>query len=314
MDCRLRSSPAKAGQDQLHGSPRMFEEAAAGRINPCRGAPTRRRGPVAGAAGRHLASFGQLRCASVRHATASDTGIGSRVAHPLTRRVSYIHDHGQSNHRERRLTGRLTGRERGRLSGRQACEQVFPSVHGFRPVPATRSKGYARPHRRSTSADRGAVSSTFQPEVHPVISPYVRRRRLAMELVRLREEHDYSADKLAKAIGVARQRLSRVENGHVRPDLDEIMRILDVLNVGEKRWEQIMSIAREAQERGWWEKFADEMGPRQGRVSHHYEPASGRVRQGAGGGTCRASPGTSAGPWEESGGVTAGRECPTATS
>ena len=41
------------------------------------------------------------------------------------------------------------------------------------------------------------------------------------------------------------------------------MRILDVLNVGEKRWEQIMTIAREAQERGWWEKFADEMGPRQ---------------------------------------------------
>jgi transcriptional regulator with XRE-family HTH domain len=84
-----------------------------------------------------------------------------------------------------------------------------------------------------------------------------------MELIRLREEHDYSADRLAKAIGVARQRISRVENGHVRPDLDEVMRILDVLNVGEKRWAQIMTIAREAQERGWWEKFADEMGPRQ---------------------------------------------------
>src|SRR6266545_4489017 len=84
------------------------------------------------------------------------------------------------------------------------------------------------------------------PEVRPVISPYVRRRRLATELLRLREDHGYSADKLAKAIGVARQRISRVENGHVRPDLDEIM-----------------TIAREAQERGWWEKFADEMGPRQ---------------------------------------------------
>jgi transcriptional regulator with XRE-family HTH domain len=101
------------------------------------------------------------------------------------------------------------------------------------------------------------------PEVRPVISPYVRRSRLATELVRLREEHDYSADRLAKAIGVTRQRISRVENGHVRPDLDEIMRILDVLNVGQKRWDQIMTISREAQERGWWEKFADEMGPRQ---------------------------------------------------
>ncbi len=96
-----------------------------------------------------------------------------------------------------------------------------------------------------------------------MISPFVRRRRLAAELTRLREEHGYSSERLAKAIGVARQRISRVENGHVRPDLDEIMRILAALGVGEKLWAQIMTIAREAQERGWWEKFADEMGPRQ---------------------------------------------------
>jgi transcriptional regulator with XRE-family HTH domain len=96
-----------------------------------------------------------------------------------------------------------------------------------------------------------------------MFSPYVRRRRLAAELIRLREEHGYSTLRLAKAINVPRQRISRIQNGHVRPDLDEIMRILDVLKVGEKRWQQIMTIAREAQERGWWEKFADEMGPRQ---------------------------------------------------
>lgn len=96
-----------------------------------------------------------------------------------------------------------------------------------------------------------------------MISPYVRRRRLAAELVRLREEHGYSSDKLAKAIGVARQRISRLENGHVPPDLDEIMRILAALNVEQKRWTQIMTIAREAQEKGWWEKFTKEMGPRQ---------------------------------------------------
>src|SRR5262249_8509165 len=46
------------------------------------------------------------------------------------------------------------------------------------------------------------------------------------------------------------------------------MRILDVFNVGQKRWDQIMTIAREAQERGWWEKFADEMGPRQARYAN----------------------------------------------
>jgi transcriptional regulator with XRE-family HTH domain len=96
-----------------------------------------------------------------------------------------------------------------------------------------------------------------------MISPYVRRRRLAAEIIQLREDHGYTAAALAQAIGVGRQRISRLENGHVRPDLDEIMRILDTLGVGEKRWNQIMTIAREAAEHGWWEKFADEMGPRQ---------------------------------------------------
>lgn len=36
-----------------------------------------------------------------------------------------------------------------------------------------------------------------------------------------------------------------------------------VCDVDESRWEKIMTIAREAQERGWWEKFADKMRSRQ---------------------------------------------------
>jgi transcriptional regulator with XRE-family HTH domain len=96
-----------------------------------------------------------------------------------------------------------------------------------------------------------------------MISPYVRRRRFATEIIRLREEHGWSAERLAKTIGVARQRISRLENGHIRPDLDETMKILEVFGVGERRWAKIMAIAREAQERGWWESYAEEMGTRQ---------------------------------------------------
>jgi transcriptional regulator with XRE-family HTH domain len=96
-----------------------------------------------------------------------------------------------------------------------------------------------------------------------MISPYVRRRRLATELIRLREEHGYSTQRLATAVGIPRQRISQLQNGRVRPNDDEIMRILNVLKVGDRRWEQITTIAREAAERGWWEKFRDEMGPSQ---------------------------------------------------
>jgi len=96
-----------------------------------------------------------------------------------------------------------------------------------------------------------------------MVSPYVRRRRLAAELIQLREEHGYSTVRLAAAVRMSRQRISQLQNGHVRPADDEIARILDVLRVGERRREQIMSIARDARERGWWEKFRDEMGPQQ---------------------------------------------------
>lgn len=111
-----------------------------------------------------------------------------------------------------------------------------------------------------------------------MISPYVRRRRLAIELIALREAHGVSAARLATDIGVVRQRISRLENGHVAPDLDEIMRILQLFNVGEQRWQQIMTIAREAQERGWWEKFADEMGERQARYAN-LEAGASQIRE-----------------------------------
>lgn len=96
-----------------------------------------------------------------------------------------------------------------------------------------------------------------------MISPYVRRRRLAAEIVQLRDEHRCSAEQLAKRIGVARQRISRLENGHVRPSLDETMKILETFAVADKRWHKIMTIAREAQERGWWETYGQDMGARQ---------------------------------------------------
>lgn len=111
-----------------------------------------------------------------------------------------------------------------------------------------------------------------------MVSPYVRRRRLAMEILRLRDEYGYSADRLASAVGVKRQTISRIENGHVRPDPDLIMRILAVFNVGEKRWAQIMTIAREAQERGWWERYADQMGPRQA-LSASLESGAHRISE-----------------------------------
>jgi DNA-binding XRE family transcriptional regulator len=100
-------------------------------------------------------------------------------------------------------------------------------------------------------------------EVHLMSSPFVRRHRLANELKQLREERGYSSGRLAAAIGVSRQKISALENGHVPPDMDEIGLILDTLQVETKRRNKITVIAEDAAEFGWWERCADEIGPRQ---------------------------------------------------
>jgi transcriptional regulator with XRE-family HTH domain len=85
-----------------------------------------------------------------------------------------------------------------------------------------------------------------------MISPYVRRLRLAAELRALRTHAGVTHVQLAKMIGQSRAQISRLENGHV-VDQDDVMKILDALGVDDDRWTQIMTIAREAGERGWWE-------------------------------------------------------------
>lgn len=110
---------------------------------------------------------------------------------------------------------------------------------------------------------RSALSHLSVPGGSLMISPYVRRRRLAAELKQLMEEHGYSGLRLATATRIPRQRISQVQNGHVGPSDAEMMLILDVLKVGKRRWEEIMAVTRDCRERGWWEKFRDQMGPQQ---------------------------------------------------
>jgi len=70
-----------------------------------------------------------------------------------------------------------------------------------------------------------------------------------------------TAAQLGKRIGRSRADISRLENGHV-VDQADVMKILDVLSVDGDRWTQIMTIAREASEKGWWESYKT-MGDRQ---------------------------------------------------
>ncbi len=63
-----------------------------------------------------------------------------------------------------------------------------------------------------------------------MISPYVRRLRLAGELRALRAESGLTHEQLAKRIGESRAQISRLENGHI-VDQADVMKILDALRV-----------------------------------------------------------------------------------
>jgi len=94
-----------------------------------------------------------------------------------------------------------------------------------------------------------------------MISPYVRRLRLGAEVRALRAKAGLTADQLGKRIGRSRADISRLENGHV-VDQADVISILDVLGVDGDRWTQVVTIAREAGEKGWWESHKA-MGERQ---------------------------------------------------
>ena len=96
-----------------------------------------------------------------------------------------------------------------------------------------------------------------------MVSPFVRRQRLATVLRELREERGMMADELAKRIHYSRTKISRLENAYGRPDVADVIQILDALDVPDNQWSQIVRLASSAAAKGWWDRYGDAMGPRQ---------------------------------------------------
>jgi transcriptional regulator with XRE-family HTH domain len=109
-----------------------------------------------------------------------------------------------------------------------------------------------------------------------MISPYVRRLRLGAELRELRAAAKLTHEQVARRIGESRAQISRLENGHV-VDQADVMKILDALGVDGERWTQVITIAREAGERGWWESTRG-MGERQALYAN-LEAGAAQIRE-----------------------------------
>lgn len=108
-------------------------------------------------------------------------------------------------------------------------------------------------------------------------SPYVRRRRLADELRRLREDADLTTGELARLVYQSRTKISKLENAQIRPDLAEIVTLLRALEVTGRRYDKVFALAHDAARKGWWDRYGNTMGPRQ-RLYADLESGAAAVR------------------------------------
>jgi transcriptional regulator with XRE-family HTH domain len=109
-----------------------------------------------------------------------------------------------------------------------------------------------------------------------MISPYVRRLRLGMELRVLRAEHNYTQARVARIIGKSRMEISRLENGQ-SADLADVLNILEGLGVEGDQWTTLEAIARDACTPGWWDSVKH-IGDRQA-LSANLEAGAAIIRQ-----------------------------------
>ncbi|MEU6075254.1 helix-turn-helix transcriptional regulator [Micromonospora sp. NPDC047074] len=95
-------------------------------------------------------------------------------------------------------------------------------------------------------------------------SPVIRRARLGAELRQLRRREALTLEQVCDRLGWAStSKLSRIELGQSRPDLADVLDLLDVYEVPSPQRDALIVIARDAAtSRGWW-KALGEMGERQ---------------------------------------------------
>lgn len=89
-----------------------------------------------------------------------------------------------------------------------------------------------------------------------VASPTLRRRRLARELVRLREAKGLTIEQASAAVGISASHLSRVERAQVGVRLPVVKLLLSTYDADARTVAHLTDVAKEATVRGWWQKYA----------------------------------------------------------
>lgn len=90
-------------------------------------------------------------------------------------------------------------------------------------------------------------------------SPTIRRRRLSAELKRCRYAASMTLDDVAADTEISRSTIGNIESGEKKyPKIVEVRALLDAYGVDDERErEEILTLCRQARERGWWSRYTD---------------------------------------------------------
>jgi transcriptional regulator with XRE-family HTH domain len=83
----------------------------------------------------------------------------------------------------------------------------------------------------------------------------VRRRVLARQLRQLREDAGLTLEQAAPKLDFSVSKLSRIENAQILIDVHWVRGMLDLYDVGGNRWTELIELAREANQPGWWRAY-----------------------------------------------------------
>ena len=92
-------------------------------------------------------------------------------------------------------------------------------------------------------------------------SPTVRRRRLALELRRLREAARLTCEEVADRLECSASKISRIETGRVSVSPRDVRDLLEIYGVPEDQRDSLVQLARESRQKGWWHAFSDTGNP-----------------------------------------------------
>jgi transcriptional regulator with XRE-family HTH domain len=86
-------------------------------------------------------------------------------------------------------------------------------------------------------------------------SPTVRRKRLGIELRRLREQAGFTCEEVGLRLECSGTRISRLETGRISVKPGDVRELLEVYGVAGAEADALVELARDARRKGWWHTY-----------------------------------------------------------